>query len=31
VMHACARVGELIASDSAFAEDVDLLRKMLES
>ncbi len=31
VMHACARVSELMTSDSTFAEDVDLLRKMLES
>ncbi len=31
VMHACSRVTELISSDSGFAEDVDLLRKMLES
>jgi chromosomal replication initiator protein len=31
VMHACTRVSELMTSDSAFAEDVDLLRKMLES
>ncbi len=31
VMHACARVTELMGADSGFAEDVDLLRKMLES
>jgi len=31
VMHACSRVQELIAADSSFAEDVDLLKKMLES
>jgi chromosomal replication initiator protein len=31
VMHACTRVAELMVSDSGFAEDVDLLRKMLES
>ena len=31
VMHACSRVTELMGSDSGFAEDVDLLRKMLES
>ena len=31
VMHAVARVSELMASDVAFAEDVELLRRMLES
>jgi chromosomal replication initiator protein len=31
VMHAVSRVGELMAADSQFAEDVDLLRKLLES
>jgi chromosomal replication initiator protein len=31
VMHAVARVGELMQVDAAFAEDVELLRKMLES
>jgi len=31
VMHAVGRVTELMTSDSTFAEDVDLLRKMLES
>ncbi len=31
VMHACSRVAELIATDGAFADDVDLLRRMLES
>jgi chromosomal replication initiator protein len=31
VMHAIARVHELMALDSAFAEDVELLRRMLES
>jgi chromosomal replication initiator protein len=31
VMHAVARVTELIAQDAAFAEDVDLLRRMLET
>ncbi len=31
VMHACTRVNELIAADSSFAEDVNLLKKMLES
>jgi chromosomal replication initiator protein len=31
VMHACTRVTELIGSDSSFAEDVNLLKKMLES
>ncbi len=31
VMHACARITELMQSDSVLAEDVDLLRKLLES
>ena len=31
VMHAVARVTELIGADAGFAEDVELLRKMLES
>ena len=31
VMHACARVPELMAEDPAFAEDVELLRRMLET
>jgi chromosomal replication initiator protein len=31
VMHAVSRVTELIGTDAGFAEDVDLLRKMLES
>ncbi len=31
VMHAVARVTELIERDAAFAEDVELLRRMLES
>ena len=31
VMHAVQRVGELMAVDAAFAEDVELLRRMLES
>jgi chromosomal replication initiator protein len=31
VMHAVSRVTELMATDVNFAEDVDLLRKMLES
>ncbi len=31
VMHAVARVGELMERDAAFAEDVELLRRMLES
>jgi chromosomal replication initiator protein len=31
VMHAVARVGDLMARDSTFAEDVELLRRMLES
>jgi chromosomal replication initiator protein len=31
VMHAVQRVAELMARDAAFAEDVELLRRMLES
>jgi chromosomal replication initiator protein len=31
VMHAVARVGDLMTRDAAFAEDVELLRRMLES
>ena len=31
VMHAVSRVTELMETDSAFGEDVDLLRRMLES
>jgi len=31
VMHAVSRVGELMERDGAFAEDVELLRRMLES
>jgi chromosomal replication initiator protein len=31
VMHAVARVTELISKDAAFADDVELLRRMLES
>jgi chromosomal replication initiator protein len=31
VMHAVTRVNELMTADSQFAEDVDLLRKLLES
>jgi len=31
VMHAVQRVSELMARDAAFAEDVELLRRMLES
>ena len=31
VMHACSRITELMEKDGGFAEDVDLLRKMLES
>ncbi|HEX9447833.1 MAG TPA: helix-turn-helix domain-containing protein, partial [Dongiaceae bacterium] len=30
VMHAVKKVEELSAGDSGFAEDVDLLRRMLE-
>jgi chromosomal replication initiator protein len=31
VMHACSKVSELMERDAAFAEDVELLRRMLES
>jgi chromosomal replication initiator protein len=31
VMHACSRVSELMGRDAALAEDVELLRQMLES
>ena len=31
VMHAVSRISELMQADSAFAEDVELLRRMLES
>jgi chromosomal replication initiator protein len=31
VMHAVSRIAELMQADSAFAEDVELLRRMLES
>jgi chromosomal replication initiator protein len=31
VIHACARIAELMEKDGGFAEDVDLLKKMLES
>ena len=31
VMHAVSRVGELMQRDVGFAEDVELLRRMLES
>jgi chromosomal replication initiator protein len=31
VMHACARIQELIKADNSFAEDVNMLKKMLES
>ena len=31
VMHAVSRMAELMAEDAAFAEDVSLLRKMLET
>ena len=31
VMHAVSRVGELMIRDTSFAEDVELLRRMLES
>jgi chromosomal replication initiator protein len=30
-MHAVARVAELMQQDAAFAEDVELLRRMLET
>jgi len=31
VMHAVSRIGELMARDAGFADDVELLRRMLES
>jgi len=31
VIHACARIAELMEKDGGFAEEVDLLKKMLES
>jgi chromosomal replication initiator protein len=31
VMHAVSRIGSLMESDSGFSEDVELLRRMLES
>jgi len=31
VMHAVSRIAELMARDAAFAEDVELLRRMLQS
>ncbi len=31
VMHACSRVTEIMGKDSAFADDVELLRRLLES
>jgi chromosomal replication initiator protein len=31
VMHACSRIADLMQRDAAFAEDVELLRRMLES
>jgi chromosomal replication initiator protein len=31
VMHACSRITELIEKDGGFAEDVELLRRMLEN
>ena len=31
VMHAVKKIEELIASDSSLAEDVELLRRMLQS
>ncbi len=31
VMHAVSRIGELMAHDASFADDVDLLRRMLEA
>ena len=31
VMHAVSRIHELMARDAAFAEDVELLRRMLQS
>ena len=31
VMHACSRVAELMTRDAGFSEDVELLRRMLET
>jgi chromosomal replication initiator protein len=31
VMHACSRIADLMQRDASFAEDVELLRRMLES
>ena len=31
VMHAVSRITELVARDASLAEDVDLLRRMLEN
>ena len=31
VMHAVKKIDELVAGDRAFAEDVELLRRMLQS
>jgi chromosomal replication initiator protein len=31
VMHAVSRITELMSADSSFAEDVEMLRRMLES
>jgi chromosomal replication initiator protein len=31
VMHACSRIAELMERDTSFAEDVELLRRMLET
>jgi chromosomal replication initiator protein len=31
VMHAVSRIAELMAADTGFAEDVELLRRMLET
>jgi chromosomal replication initiator protein len=31
VMHACSRIADLMQRDGSFAEDVELLRRMLES
>jgi chromosomal replication initiator protein len=30
-MHACSRIADLMQRDASFAEDVELLRRMLES
>jgi chromosomal replication initiator protein len=30
-MHAVSRIAELMQADSAFAEDVELLKRMLET